>query len=180
MVSFHLVRARPFNELRCVRRKTLTRRVIPDPGEVGGEDMSEIRVYIAAPYPLRPDARRVAQALIESGIEVTARWLFEGVEDLNDTSARKDLADVARANLFVALNPASWGDVGTGGRHVEFGYAVALRKPVLLVGPRTHVFHWLSDIVQVDDERDLATAVRALARDHDTADLVERMPSVFD
>ena len=33
------------------------------------------------------------------------------------------------------------GGGGKGGRHVEHGYAMALGKRIVVVGPREHVFH---------------------------------------
>ena len=35
---------------------------------------------------------------------------------------------------------------GRGGRHVEFGLAIAWGKPVYLVGERENVFHWLPQV----------------------------------
>jgi hypothetical protein len=37
-------------------------------------------------------------------------------------------------------------DSSRGGRHVEFGYALGIRKRVILVGPRQHVFHCLPEV----------------------------------
>jgi nucleoside 2-deoxyribosyltransferase len=108
------------------------------------------RVYVAAPYPERDAARRVAQALEQAGLDVTSTWVRQD-DAPSDASARRDLADLARADVLVALNPAAWADRGTGGRHVEFGYALALGKALVVVGVRSHVFHELPAVTVVPD-----------------------------
>ncbi len=124
--------------------------------------LSVVRVYIAAPYPLRRNAVALMKALEDAGIVVTSRWLKEN-DTLADEHACNDLDDVARADLLVALNPPEWAEKGTGGRHVELGYALALHKWILLVGPRTNMFHYLSSIMQVDGEP-IVLHVQSLAR----------------
>lgn len=113
-----------------------------------------IRVYIAAPYQTLDTTKALAETLQAAGIEVTSRWLFEDSAEMTDEWARKDLDDVRRADMLLALNLPGWENSGTGGRHVEFGYALALHKPVLLIGKRTHIFHYLNEVAQLDVEVD--------------------------
>lgn len=120
-----------------------------------------MQVYIAAPYPWREDAIGVMVALEGAGIGCTASWLRQ-VEEMTDAAARLDLADVDRADVLVALNPPGWEDRGTGGRHVELGYALAKQKRVVLVGHSTNIFHYLSDVVQVQTPGDILPALRGL------------------
>jgi nucleoside 2-deoxyribosyltransferase len=97
------------------------------------------------------------------GIDVTSTWL-RAADQLDNASARLDLADLARADVFVAWNPDDWVDSGTGGRHVEFGYALALKKPIVLVGERSNIFHFLDGVTTVDDlEHLVATITQAIA-----------------
>lgn len=107
-----------------------------------------MKVYIAAPYELHGKACATASWLESQGIEVTSSWLNPGTFGNDDKTARLDLDDVARADLLLALNPEAWRKSGTGGRHVELGYALALGKQIVLVGVRTNVFHHL-DCVRV-------------------------------
>jgi len=125
-----------------------------------------IQVYIAAPYSTRDLAISVMQALEAQGFAVTSQWLTGAVEAESDAGARMDLADVARADVLLALNAADWIERGTGGggRHVEFGYALALGIPVVLLGPRSNVFHHLAE-VHVVGAGDLAKTLRAAAAD---------------
>lgn len=120
-----------------------------------------MKVYIAAPYPVRDRAATMMRVLELRGVEVTSRWL-KAPDTMCDEHARKDLEDVAAADVLLALNPEGWEDKGTGGRHVELGYAIALGKPILLVGERTNIFHYLSSIVQVDEISDFSKHVKTL------------------
>lgn len=114
-----------------------------------------MKAYIAAPYPERDVAIIVMQQLEAGGIEVTSTWLRR-LDQLTNSDARKDLVDVERADVLVALNPHGWEKKGTGGRHVEFGYALALGKPIVLVGKRSNIFHYLDIVTVVADTENLA------------------------
>lgn len=113
--------------------------------------MKPVSIYIAAPFQLRAEAQSIMQQLEREGFEVTSRWLR--VDDMADTdvAARMDLDDVDRADALVLLNLESWRTAGTGGRHAEFGYAFAKGKTLFVVGVRTNVFHYLSDVHLVTD-----------------------------
>lgn len=109
-----------------------------------------MKVYIAAPYPERDYAIAVMLACEARGITVTSRWL-KSPDELADKFAKEDLADVAAADWLLALNPLTYENKGTGGRHVELGYALALGKRIALVGERTNIFHYIAEIVRVDN-----------------------------
>lgn len=113
-----------------------------------------MKVYIAAPYPIRDYAIWVMHQLEARGYEVTSRWL-KAPDELADEHARKDLADVDAADILLALNPPDWHNAGTGGRHVEFGYAVARGKQIVLWGAKSNIFHYLSDVKVIDSLEDL-------------------------
>ena len=108
-----------------------------------------MNVYIAAPYQLREEALVLMFLLKDEGIGCTSSWLTEAAEDDSDEAARRDLSDIGRADAFVAMNPERYRNAGTGGRHVEYGYAFALGKPILLFGVISNVFHRLSEAVVV-------------------------------
>ena len=111
-------------------------------------------LYIAGRYSRRDEFRQVRDKLKARGYYITARWLDEN-EPLNSQMGEKcsewyfqtqgaDLIDIFRADavLFFSEDPL----VGTprGGRHVEFGYALGLLKPIYVIGPRENVFHYNS------------------------------------
>jgi len=120
-----------------------------------------LKVYIAAPYPWRDSAIGQMRALEQAGFEVTSTWLRQ-IDVEADAYARLDLSDVARADVLVAINPPEWEKGGTGGRHVELGYALALHKRVVLVGNASNIFHHLNDIVRVPTCYELIDALRNL------------------
>jgi nucleoside 2-deoxyribosyltransferase len=117
-------------------------------------------VYIAAPYPEREAAIGIMMMLEAAGIEVTSTWL-RGLDEMNEEYARRDLTDVARADALVAWNPPGWWEKGTGGRHVEFGYALALGMPIILIGERSNIFHFLNTVTVVDLGDDLVAHIEA-------------------
>lgn len=116
-----------------------------------------ISIYIAAPYPKRDDAIALMTQLEAAGFIVTSTWLRE-LDSMADNYARLDLADVAKADCLLAFNPAGWENQGTGGRHVEYGYALALGKAIVLYGAKSHIFHHLNTVVDVTD--DIETSIR--------------------
>lgn len=121
-----------------------------------------MKVYIAAPYQLRADAIRAKHQLQVQGFDVTSTWLT--LPDKNsDAFARQDLDDIAAADAVVALNPPGWENRGTGGRHVEFGYALGLGKHVVLVGVRSNIFHHLTQAHLCDTVDTAGSLLRALA-----------------
>ena len=104
-----------------------------------------MKVYIAAPYPCLIDARYAMLDLQAAGFEVTSRWITVSGNEGNEW-AHKDLQDVARSDVLLALNPPRWKNIGTGGRHVEFGWALALGIPTIIVGKRSNIFHHLDTV----------------------------------
>lgn len=71
-----------------------------------------------------------------------SRWL--DVEDIatgTPDQAVMDLDDIRVADIFVVYKPRETHGRTTGGHHVEFGYALALGKPIVLIGEPENVFH---------------------------------------
>jgi nucleoside 2-deoxyribosyltransferase len=120
-----------------------------------------MRVYIAAPYPVREDAQRLMSYLEHHGIEVTSGWLREE-DSISHEHAARDLADIDDADALVVLNPEAFHNAGTGGRHVELGYAIAKGKRIILLGERTNMFHALDSIQQVKRFRDVIEVLGVL------------------
>ncbi len=106
--------------------------------------------------------RGIRDDLERRGFRVTSRWLDSASSlpatastDDDGAAARlaaiavQDMADIDRADLVVVFNPAAARAIGRGGRHVETGYALARAKPVVVVGVRGNVFHWLPEVTVV-------------------------------
>jgi nucleoside 2-deoxyribosyltransferase len=115
-----------------------------------------VRIYLAARYSRRNEMRIHASELERLGFEVTSRWLEEDkplTQNLGDDSptfyqetAQNDLGDIDNSDtmIFFAEDPR----VGTprGGRHVEFGYAYATGKRMVVIGAPENIFHYLTDV----------------------------------
>jgi hypothetical protein len=125
--------------------------------------------YFAARFSRNAEMRRYRARLCAyvDGAEVSARWIDPTGdpdpcvgERLNADPARAweyaraDLEDINRADVLVEFTEtpdAPGGFPSAGGRHVEFGYALAVREEELrfpgpalrlvIVGPRENVFH---------------------------------------
>ncbi len=109
-----------------------------------------MRIYIAARYDRRFEMLGVAVDLMRAGHDVTSRWI-EGRRrgDADLFAAFEDISDLARADCLVTFTEQPERGVpwaARGGRHVEFGLAVATGKRLCIVGPRENVFHHLPSV----------------------------------
>ena len=117
-----------------------------------------IRVYLAARYSRREELCRYADDLRALGIEVTSRWLA-GNHQIDDAGlsveaksaertrfATEDYADVMAADWCISFTETPRSSNSRGGRHVEFGAALASGLRVVVIGPRENVFHCLPDV----------------------------------
>lgn len=121
-------------------------------------------IYLASRYSRHDEMRGVRDVLESMGpFKVTSRWIDlhadTGTEqtvsyppDMLNTQPElcadngiRDLDDIARADWMVSF---TCGTGGKGGRHAEFGFALALHKRLFVVGPREHVFHTLPQVEQ--------------------------------
>lgn len=112
-----------------------------------------MKVYLAARYGSQPAMREIAGQMKQCGITVTSRWIWGDYEYLPPfRCAQDDLEDVEEADVLLAFSPREGFNSGSGGRHVELGYALALHKRVLLVGERENVFHSMVPAVATAEE----------------------------
>lgn len=132
-------------------------------------------IYIAARFSQRPECNALARALKEQGHTITSRWVKPDADHVLPTGlslqaedaerrrfAIEDCDDVRACDWVVSLQgePRSG---GRGGRHVEFGYGLALGKRMISIGPRETVFHHL-DVVQQFDSAEAFLAWSATHR----------------
>lgn len=112
-----------------------------------------MKIYLAARYSRRDQLRSVADELRRLGHTITSRWLeTEWVNrpsdscaappEYRETYATVDMEDVRAADCVISFTEAP-GDGSRGGRHVEFGLAVAWGKRLIVVGHRENLFHHL-------------------------------------
>lgn len=120
-----------------------------------------LKVYLAARYSEKHEMFAQAEIFRGRGIEVTSSWLEEShaptiqmsdiaVDDLT-FYARNDIRDIESADWLVFSSVEPTTPTVRGGRHVEFGYALAKGKKILVVGPEENIFHHLPAIQHVND-----------------------------
>lgn len=118
-----------------------------------------MQFYLASRYGRKLELRQRREDLQQAGHVVTSQWLDTDLRatDLGVTSsgpedreyhAQQDLADIQRADVLIAFteDPEAGPVSSRGGRHVEFGYALACGRPVIVVGPRENIFHFLPNV----------------------------------
>jgi nucleoside 2-deoxyribosyltransferase len=105
------------------------------------------RLYLAARFTDRPQMETAANRLKSLGYEITARWVYGGEDGLTrEHIAIMDIEDVDACDTLVSFTQP-YGSVNKGGgRHVEFGYAMARRKRLVVIGERENVFHHHPDV----------------------------------
>lgn len=123
-----------------------------------------MKVYLASAYCGRDLLRRLAVDFHEAGHDHTSRWLAatheitpatEGAALGHDHAytvqhVRQDFDDIDEADALVMFTPSALlaldpslgtGVLGSGGRHIETGYALGHGKPVIVVGAPENIFH---------------------------------------
>lgn len=120
-----------------------------------------MKIYIAGRYDRHPEFRSYRARLEAIGHEVTSRWIDPTQHlavALSDWQrATDDLEDLAGADIVLMF---TGGTPGGAGRWVELGYALALGRPVWLIGTRENMFHQLPQI-QFDSLEEAMHALRA-------------------
>lgn len=103
---------------------------------------------------------KYANDLRTMGLECTSQWLqekhasnttlSEQIADLHESGMREiatmDLDDVKRSDVIVFFSQSDQTPTFRGGRHVEFGYALARNKIIVVVGPKENIFHYLPQV----------------------------------
>jgi len=128
-----------------------------------------MRIYLAASYSRRKELCGYAEVLKGYGHEITSRWLNGAHEaaDENPTQeemarwATEDISDIQLSDALIAFTEPPKSGASRGGRHVELGYAIAIKdieEPdfmVFTVGPVENIFCALDDVVNCNDLNDV-------------------------
>ena len=110
-----------------------------------------MRIYVSGSFSEQERLRKEAHELLQAGHHITSTWLNEVKkppvltdDEWNRCLAVKDLAEVAAADCIICDLDAN---STTGGRYVEFGFALGRYNMLkLVVGKDTHgVFNALAD-----------------------------------
>lgn len=117
-----------------------------------------MKIYLAARPSRRAEMELIGDKLDCLALDPNTRvWGAYGPTKPGDDPAEalRDVAEALNSDVLIALTDPPNGDK-TG--DVEFGMAVgmalALRKPVIVVGPPEHVFHTLPKVHQFDEWTD--------------------------
>ena len=116
------------------------------------------KVYLAARYSRREELCGYRTDLEKLCFEVTSRWL-DGNHQIDDAGlseegsaaererfALEDWEDLKAAEICISFTEPPRSFASRGGRHVEFGAALAWGMVVFVVGPAENVFHCLKQV----------------------------------
>ena len=87
-------------------------------------------VYLSARHMRRPELLVARERLEAAGLTVTCRWLDSLGQSGNIAQMSRE--DIEQSDVYILLGDER-GD--SGHRHVEFGIAMALGKPIIVVAP---------------------------------------------
>jgi len=114
-----------------------------------------VKFYFAGSFNRKQELQKYMYKMHEQGHDVTSRWLKTDHEvDISEKEelspdgqatifAREDIEDLCEADGVVFFSSADHVAKGRGGRHTEFGYALAIHRPIFLIGRRENAFHAL-------------------------------------
>lgn len=118
------------------------------------------KVYLAGSYTRKEEIRAYAEELQRMGVEVTARWfrephaanvtLPEVPLDKSVQYAQNDIDDINACDTIISFTEDPVTGTPRGGRHVEFGYALAKGKQLICVGPWENIFHYLPQVTHFE------------------------------
>jgi nucleoside 2-deoxyribosyltransferase len=104
-----------------------------------------MNVYIAARSQAR--ARAASASLKDAGHTIVSSWVTDNNYGSDSTPSALEFAavlderEIQSCDALVCLSDPD-GEFVPGGKHVELGIALALRKKVFVCGRRENVFHY--------------------------------------
>lgn len=104
------------------------------------------RVYLAAPWTHRAEARLARDLLMAAGYDVPCRWLdVDETKTTQDDEAINDWNDLLSCDAFVVLNLAK-----SEGKACETGIALLAGMPVISIGQGCNIFLKLPRVRRVE------------------------------
>lgn len=137
------------------------------------------KIYLAAPWAFKEEAKKVRDQFVAAGIDVTSRWMDwhgqSGTEwnpEILEEEAINDLQDICLADGLVALHYAV-----SEGKSFEQGFFLGVsgqlqknNKMIVVLPPdfgRSHnIFHYIKDVYDV-----VPTVEDAIAKVHEWGDI---------
>lgn len=116
-----------------------------------------MKIYLASRYSRKTELIGRRDFLVSRGHVITSRWLdgdyptdekgfsLRADDATRARAALEDWADVMAADVVLSFTEEGRTN-GRGGRHVEFGAALAAQKRCIIIGHREHIFHHLPQV----------------------------------
>jgi nucleoside 2-deoxyribosyltransferase len=111
-------------------------------------------VYVAAKYERQSEAKLLTMLLQAAGARIMSTWVDEPLApDVSEWTdyAKKDVNEIQNSSVLIVLTNQEGRRSTTGGHHWETGYAYALGKRIVLIGPKENVFHYLPGMEHYPD-----------------------------
>ncbi len=112
--------------------------------------------YLASAYKRRKEIAHDAALIRHEGLRVVSTW-HDAPYDITPEAeltyaqrarlAQRDRDDLERAAVLVIYGDAPGEYAGSGGKFVEFGYALALDLHIVIIGHRESVYACLPSVV---------------------------------
>ncbi len=107
-----------------------------------------MKLYLAARFRRREELVGYADQIKSMGHEITSSWVYGGEDGMTfNQIAQLDISDVMKSDGLVGFGEIYGAEFSGGGRHAEFGAALALNKKLYVVGGKEHVFHWYPGVI---------------------------------
>lgn len=118
-----------------------------------------MNIYLASRFSRRHECHALGKQLEKYGYKIVSRWTLpdsdhivaSGISQIaadkeRERFALEDLEDIDKCDIVVSLMEDEPRNNTRGGRHVEFGYAIAKGKELVVIGCRETVFHHLPEV----------------------------------
>lgn len=96
--------------------------------------------------PIGEDGAALVEGQLRSGEKLSEREQSARAAVLRTKFATDDWEDVNAAECVISFTEAPRSKANRGGRHVEYGIALANRARVIVIGHRENIFHWLPQV----------------------------------
>jgi len=93
--------------------------------------------------PIGENGTALVEGTLRSGEQLSEHEQTERASALRTKFALDDWEDVNAAELVISFTEPPRSKANRGGRHVEYGIALANKARVIVVGHRENIFHWL-------------------------------------
>lgn len=129
-----------------------------------------MKLYIAITWKALNYGKHLARLFEAAGHTVTSHYLAPDfnprvqIDDLAREHAERDIAEIEQADALLLVTGGAQDcrkgapqglDSTTGGRHVEFGYAAALKKLLIVLGPPENCFQTFGAVTFTEEPQEV-------------------------